>query len=48
MLWFYFQLHVKNGLLDLNWSAGDVIDEILQFKATTLCSFDYVINVVLA
>ena len=52
----YFKLNVKKGQFELTdvgcelerWmKISDLIDKILQFKATTLCSSDYVINVAL-
>ena len=52
----YFQLDVKKGQFEVTdvgcelerWmKIWDVIDEILQFNTTTLCSSDYVINVAL-
>ena len=52
----YFQLNVKKGQfevtdvgceLERGMKIRDVIDKIIQFKATTLCGSDYVINVTL-
>jgi len=52
----YVQLNVKKGQFEVTdvggelkrWmKIGDVIDKKLKFKATTLCSSDYVINVAL-
>ena len=52
----YFQLNVKKGQFKVTdvgselerWmKIRDAIDKILQLKATTLCSSDYVINVAL-
>jgi len=52
----YFQLNVKKGQfevtdvgceLERGMKIRDVIDKIVQLKATTLCGSDYVINVTL-
>ena len=52
----YFQLNVKKGQfevtdvgceLERGMKIRDVSDKILQFKATTLSSSDYVVNVAL-
>jgi len=52
----YFQLNVKEGQfevtdvgceLERGMKIRDVIDKIVQLKATTLCGSDYVINVTL-
>ena len=52
---FIFSLMSRKGstsslMLDVIWSGmkiTDVIDKIIQFKATTLCGFDYVVIVTL-
>ena len=49
----YFQLNVKKGQFEVTDVGGelergmeikDIIDKIIQFKATTLCGSDYVIK----
>ena len=57
MVAFFFQRNAKKGQfevtdvgceLERGMKITDVIDKIIQFKATKLCGSDFVINVVLA